>query len=162
MSDRVSALRARPGRTGGFTLVDVVIALSVIAIGILGVVSLLLALKARNESLSTSRHAVLACQEMLEVVLTDKLVLPHDQWVSTWNKFDFQPRKLFVLDKLKRDSIGAAAKNDFSTYGGKIRITDVSDPELPDSMDEIAVSVDTTGLTPTPVKFSLVTRRSRR
>jgi len=162
MSDRAATVRVGlPKGTSGFTLVDVVIALAVIIIGILGVISLLLALQSRNESLNTSRHAVRACQEMMEVVMTDKMLYPHDVWVDLWNDQRFQPRKVFVLDKGARDPRNIAV-DDPATYVGVVTIRDVSDPEMPDSVDEIAVAVDTTGLTPSPIKASLVTRRSRK
>ena len=160
MSDSVIGRVGPPRKTGGFTLVDVVIALAVIVIGILGVMSLLLGLQSRNESLNTSRHAVRACQEMLEVVMTDKMLYPHDVWVGLWNNQTFQPRKVFVLDKEKRDPRNVWT-NDPDTYVGRVVIRDVSDPEMPESVDEIAVSIDTTGLTTAPIKTSLVTRRSR-
>jgi type II secretory pathway pseudopilin PulG len=162
MSDRAVTVRVGlPKGASGFTLVDVVIALAVVIIGILGVISLLLVLRSRNESLNTSRHAVRACQEMMEVVMTDKMLYPHDVWVCLWNDHRFQPRKVFVLDKESRDA-RLIATDDPATYVGRVVIRDVSDPEMPDSLDEVAVSVDTTGLTPSPVKASLVTRRSRK
>lgn len=157
-SDRVgSSGPAR--RAGGFTLVDVMIALAVLAVAILGVVSLMLALKARNESYSTSRHAVRACQEVLELALAESQVYPLPQWAARWNGQVFQPRKVFVLDKGARDT-RLIGENDARTYVGRISVADVSSEEHPGTLYEIAVAVDTTGLTPSPIKTSLVTRRS--
>jgi len=93
--------------------------------------------------------------------MTDKMLYSHDEWVGLWDDHPFQPRKVFVLDKEKRDP-RAVALDDPDTYVGRVRIRNVSDPEMPDTVDEIAVSIDTTGLTPEPVKVSLVTRRSRK
>ena len=75
MSHQVSPVRGGSRRASGFTLVDVMIALMVIAIGVLGMMSLLLLLKARNESFNSTRHAVRACQEVLELSLAESRVL---------------------------------------------------------------------------------------
>src|SRR5687767_1415381 len=100
MSDQVSIVRVgRPRATSGFSLVDIVIALAVIAIAILGVMSLLIALKSRNETFNTSRHAVRACQEVLELALAESQVMPMTEWAAKWNASTFEPRKVFVLDK---------------------------------------------------------------
>lgn len=147
-------------RRAGFTLVDVVIALAVLAIGVLGVISLLLALKARNESFSTARQATRACQEVMELALAESQVMPLASWAAKWDAQTFQPRKVFVLDKDTRDARGIA-RSDADTYVGRVSVRDVSDPALPGTLYEIAVAVDTTGLTPAPIKTSLVTRRSR-
>ncbi|HEX7899734.1 MAG TPA: hypothetical protein VF950_18340 [Planctomycetota bacterium] len=137
------------------------IALAVIAIAILGVMSLLIALQARNESFNTSRQAVRACQEVLEVAITESAVMPMDEWAGKWDGVPFEPRKVFVLEKGRRDGndpVGDATKK----FVGRVTVKDVSEPEFPPgSLYEIAVAVDTTGLTPSPIKTSLVTRRSR-
>jgi Tfp pilus assembly protein PilV len=159
MSDR----SIRPGRSrsaSGFSLVDVVIALSVLSIGILGVISLMIALKARNETFNTSRHAVRACQEVMELALAESQVMTLPAWANKWDRQTFQPRKVFALDKVKSDATTPGLA-DANTYVGRVSVRDVSDPALPGSLYEIAVAVDTTGLTPEPIKTSLVTRRSR-
>jgi len=162
MSDRVGTVRDGSRRARGFTLVDVMIALVVIAIGVLGMLSLLLALKSRNESFNTTRHAVRACQEVLELSLAESQVLSTTAWLAKWNNAAFIPRKVFSLDKGVRytgPAVGNA--NDPAYYAGSVKVTDVSDPAAPGSLFEISVAVDTTGLTPSPIKTSLVTRRSR-
>jgi Tfp pilus assembly protein PilV len=148
-------------RAAGFSLIDVMMALSVLAVAILGVVSLLLALRARNESSSQARLATRACQEVMELALSQSHVMPLPQWAAYWNVQRFQPRKLFVLDKGLRDGRAIAAE-DLRTYAGRIAVRDVSDVEHPGTLWEIAVWVDTTGLTASPIKARLVTRRSSR
>ena len=160
MSDRVGAVRGGSRRASGFTLVDVMIALAVIAIGVLGMISLLLVLKSRNESFNTSRHAVRACQEVLEVSLAESQVMSTSAWIDKWNNAAFLPRKVFSLDKNTRYT-GAAVgdKKDLAYYAGSVKVRDVSDPAKPGSLYEISVAVDTTGLTTSPIRTSLVTRR---
>jgi type II secretory pathway pseudopilin PulG len=148
-------------RTGGFTLVDVVIALAVMVVAVLGIISLLLALQSRNESFNTSRHAVRACQEVMELAITEMQVLPLSVWVDKWGKATFVPRKVFILDKKDRAEKGPAGGTRKLHYAGTVSVRDVSEPEQPESLFEIAVAVDTTGLTSEPIKTSLVTRRSR-
>jgi len=162
MSDRVGAVRGGSRRASGFSLVDVMIALAVIAIGVLGMMSLLLVLRSRNESFNTTRHAVRACQEVLELSLNEIQILSTPAWLAKWSNASFIPRKIFSLDKGVRYT-GAAVgdKTDLAYYAGSVRVTDVSDPASPGTLFEISVAVDTTGLTPSPIKTSLVTRRSR-
>ena len=160
MSDRVSPVRGGSRRASGFTLVDVMIALMVIAIGVLGMMSLLLLLKARNESFNSTRHAVRACQEVLELSLAESRVLSTTAWFNKWNDAAFMPRKVFSLDKGVRYTGPEVGDDKSRTYlVGRVKVKDVSDPAAPGSLFEIAVSVDTTGLTPSPIKTSLVTRR---
>ena len=159
MSPQPKSLRiGRPRRTSGFSLLDVMLALAVLAVAILGVFSLLLALRTRNDSFSAGRHAVRACQEVLELALADSQVRPLGDWAAFWDRQVFQPRKVFVLDKGTRDGRPIAA-GDPATYVGRVSVRDVSDPERPGTLWEIAVGVDTTGLTVPPIKSSLVTRR---
>ena len=162
MSEGVGCLpvRVRP-RTAGFSLIDVMLALSVLAVAILGIVSLLLALRTRNESSSHARLATRACQEVMELALSQSHVMPLPQWAAFWNVQRFQPRKVFVLDKGFRDGRGIGVE-DLRTYAGRVSVRDVSDAEHPETLWEIAVWVDTTGLTPSPIKTRLVTRRSSR
>lgn len=164
-------LNQRAKRTGGFSLVDVVIALAVLAVGVLGVISLLLMLKTRNEAHSTSRHSLRACQEVMELVLAE-MKLFHSQgnlagWTRKWNEDipGWQPRKVVILDKDRPDATEYQGPNPKvlgreETNCGHVRIEDVSDPALPNSLYEISVWVDTTGLTTPPIKTRLVTRRS--
>lgn len=164
MSKSLIARPRRKGRAGGFTLVDVVLALAVLSVGVLGVVSLLLMLKTRNEAHSTSRHATRACQEVMELVLAEMRANRANLtagWLHAWNGQEFQPRKVVVLDKDRPDptSYPAALGRD-TTNCGRIDIRDVSDPAHPQSLYEISISIDTTGLTTPPVKSRLVTRRS--
>lgn len=162
MSDRVVIVRGGSRRAGGFTLVDVMIALAVIAVGVLGMMSLLLVLRSRNESFNTTRHAVRACQEVLELSLNEIQILSTPAWLAKWSNASFIPRKVFSLDKKERYTGPAVGdQTDLTYYAGRVRVTDVSDPAAPGSLFEIVVAVDTTGLTPSPIKTSLVTRRCR-
>lgn len=150
-------MNKRQRRSAGFSLVDVVIALAVLAVAVLGVFSLIVALKARNESHAGSRHATRACQEVLELALAESQVLPLATWAAKWNGQDFQPRKLFVADKDRRDP----KIDDGQNRVGLVTVRDVSEEAFPGTIYEISVAVDSTGLTPSPIKTSLVTRRSR-
>lgn len=162
MSEGVGYLPVRrPRRTAGFSLVDVMFALAVLAVGLLGVMSLLLALRARNESSSQARLATRACQEVMELALSQSYVRPLPQWAAFWNVQRFQPRKLLVLDKERLDPRNIA-QDDLRTYVGGVSVRDVSEATHPGTLYEIAVWVDTTGLTPKPIQARLVTRRSSR
>lgn len=161
----MTTLKVRKGRrgAGGFTLVDVVFALALIAVAILGIISLMLVLKARNEAHSLTRHATRACQEVMEHILAD-FKSGHADPAGKWNGKEFQPRKVVALDK-DVPTYQAALTDDTSDghhkYNcGRTFVTDVSDPLFPGTLYEISVSIDTTGLTIPPIQTRLVTRRS--
>lgn len=159
-------MRIRKGqKAGGFSLVDVIFALTIVTIAILGVISLMMALRARNDAQSTSRHATQACQEVMEHVLAD-IRANTPGWFGKWNNKVFQPKKVVSVDKEKppgyvEKPFNQGADEESNVYNcGRVLISDISDPAKPKTLYEISVSIDTTGLTQPPIKSRLVTRRS--
>ena len=77
--------------TRGFTLLELMIALAVLATGILGGFSTVLMIRRHNQSTADLRHAYRACQQMMDLVLTRNGPLSTDgagtpdQWASNWN-----------------------------------------------------------------------------
>jgi hypothetical protein len=133
------------------------LALMVLAVAVLGVISLLLVLRSRNESSASARHATRACQEMMELVLGQSHVKTMPQLAAFWNVQTFKPKKVFLAEK---DVYNPTPAGEDIGACGRVNIRDISDAEHPGSLWEIAVWVDTTGLTTSPIKTSLVTRRS--
>lgn len=174
-------MKVRFGRkgAGGFSLVDLVFALAIVAVAILGIISMMLAIKARNESHSAARVALRACQEYMELILATQkagIIDPATNqakhfdaageplWIKTFHDLPFQPLKLVKFDKKidpapeKDQYIDTVGANPYNC--GRAFIKDISDPASPKTLYEISVWIDTTGLTEPPIKTRLVTRRS--
>lgn len=77
--------------TRGFTLLELMISLTVLVVGILGGFSTVLAVRRHNQATADLREGYRACQQMMDLVLTrngpsssDSAGTP-DQWASNWN-----------------------------------------------------------------------------
>jgi len=81
----------KKGATGGFTLLELMIALAVLAVGILGGFSTVLVVRRHNQATADLRHAYRACQQMMDLVLTRKGpadsqgASTSEQWKANWD-----------------------------------------------------------------------------
>ncbi|GEM_PF-2887031 len=126
----------------GFTLLEVVIALGVIAVALMGSLSLLLLTHRHNTSTNETATAYKACQEMMEKLRT----MTYDQ-VKAQNGVGFVATKLHPTQPV-----------------GSVAVTDVSPAGDPDTLVQVVVSIVTPpgGITLRPVNARLVSWRTRR
>lgn len=130
------------GTRGGFSLLEVILAMVVLAIALLGVMGVLLVTHQHNTSSSESSLAHKACQEVMEQLRA----MSYDAML-TQNNLDFVARKLHPTQPI-----------------GVVEVSDVSPAGDPDTKAEMRVRIRTQPgqVTRAPVNVELVSWRSRR
>jgi uncharacterized protein (TIGR02598 family) len=132
-----------PGRAeGGFSLLEVMIAMAVLAIAMAGILGLLLVTHQHNQSASETTMAYKACQEVMEQLQG----MTYDE-VLAQNGVTFAAKKLHPDQQI-----------------GLITVTDASPPGDPDTKAEIRVSVRAQPgqISKQAINVELVTWRSRK
>ncbi len=127
-------------RKAGFSLLEVVVALGVLAISMTGIVGLLLVSHQHNTSTNETTIAAKACEEMMETLRT----MTYAQ-VKAQNGVTFVATGLHPTQPL-----------------GTVAVTDVSPPGDPDTIVEVRVSITTVDgqVTRKPVNVQLVSWRT--
>lgn len=136
----------------GLTLLELMIAMSILAVALLGGVALILALQTHNQSFSDARVAYKACQDQMEYLLHR----PYDQM---WQEAGLNDKK-FPVPELHPTALV-----------GFVRLRDVFPATDPGKVTEIEVGVNTeAGFDPTvgevrtvglkPLTVSLFSRRT--
>lgn len=127
---------------GGFSLLEVLIAMVVLAIALLGVMGVLLATHQHNTSTSETSSAYIACQEVVE-----------------------QLRAMNYDTMKQQHNLGFVAKKIHPSWPiGLIEIEDVSPAADPDTKAEIRVAIRTQPgqVGKMPINVQVVSWRSRR
>jgi len=128
----------RTGATQGSTLVEIVVAMGVMAVGLAGFIGLLAATHGHNESSDDVRVAYQACQEALEdLVRTPIAELPSKDGTT------------FLVSGI-----------DPAQPIGSVQVKDFLPTTDPGKVFEITVRVKSAGQTFRPVDVSLVTLRA--
>jgi type II secretory pathway pseudopilin PulG len=127
----------RRGR-GGFSLIDLMVAMVILAVALVGVIGLILAVQTHNQSFSDSRLAYKASQEVMEQLLRLQYTTMRAQ-----NGIRFEVPNIHQTAQI-----------------GVVRIRDAGPPLDPTSITEIEVIVDTQGVGLKPLRTSLVSRRT--
>ncbi len=125
-------------RRGGFTLIEIVVALMILAIALVGLVSLILAVQTHNQSFSDARMSHKACQEVMELLLG-----------MQYSSMRAQNGVRFIVPVLHP-----------TRQIGRVTLRDVSPPADPTTITEIEVSVNTQGVGLKPLNVSIVSRRT--
>ena len=142
--------------TRGFTILELMIALAVLAIGLLGGFSTVLAIRSHNQGTADLRYAYRACQQMMDLVLTRKgpvsgaAANTPEEWAANWDNKKW--------DAVKDD--GKFLMPSDWRYG-TVRIEpvpnpDPAEPALP-FMYRVTVSLRGQSATLRPVNVELVT-----
>lgn len=127
---------------GGFSLLEIMIAMIILAVAMLGVLSLLLVTHQHNQSTSETALAYKSCQEIMEQLQG----MNYDDMLA-------QNGVTFVAKKLHKD-----------LPIGIIEVTDASPAGDPDTKAEVRVRIQTQPgqITQQPLNVELVTWRSRK
>ncbi len=127
---------------GGFSLLEIMIAMVVLAVAMFGVLGLLLVTHQHNQSTSESAHAYKSCQEIME-----------------------QLQAMSYDDMLGQNGVTFVAKKLHPNLPiGVIEIADASPVEYPDSKSEVRVRIQTQPgqITKQAINVEIVTWRSRK